>query len=187
MGKKLFVSNLDFEVDAPTLRELFSGVGQCLNVVIATDRETKKSKGFAFVEMDSDDDAQKAIEALNNKAVNGRPIKVVEDRGKGGGHGGGEGSYGEGGGENRRYEPLPPIQRTQLFRRKKKLDPFMEDPTKSVDYKDVAMLSRFVSERGKILSRRLTGLSAYNQRKVSVAIKRAQNLGIMAASTVTQK
>jgi small subunit ribosomal protein S18 len=60
----------------------------------------------------------------------------------------------------------------------------MEDPTKTVDYKDVAMLSRFLSERGKILSRRLTGLSAYNQRKLSKAIKRAQNLGLLPFSAV---
>ncbi|MBX7143139.1 MAG: 30S ribosomal protein S18 [Oligoflexia bacterium] len=72
----------------------------------------------------------------------------------------------------------------QLFRRRRKIDPFMEDPSKTVDYKDVIMLSRFVSERGKILSRRLTGLSAYNQRKLSKAIKRAQNLGLMPFSNV---
>ncbi|MCB0311248.1 MAG: 30S ribosomal protein S18 [Bdellovibrionales bacterium] len=67
----------------------------------------------------------------------------------------------------------------QLFRRRKKLDPFLEDPSLTVDYKDAAMLSRFVSERGRILSRRLTGLSAYNQRKVAKAIKRAQHLGLL--------
>ncbi|MGA1190921.1 MAG: 30S ribosomal protein S18 [Bdellovibrionota bacterium] len=67
----------------------------------------------------------------------------------------------------------------QLFRRKKRLDPFMEDPTKTVDYRDIALLNKFVSERGKILSRRMTGLSAYSQRKVAKAIKRAQSLGLM--------
>lgn len=180
MGKKLFVSNLDFEIDQNTLRDLFSEVGSCVSAVIATDRETKRSKGFAFVEMESDDDAGKAIELLNNKVVNGRPMKVVEDRGKGGGSSA-EGSEGEGG---RRFEFLPPIQRMQLFKRKKKLDPFMEDPSKTVDYKDTVILSRFLSERGKILSRRLTGLSAYNQRKVSKALKRAQHLGLMPFSSV---
>ena len=188
MAKKLFVSNLDFEVDTVTLRDLFTEVGGCISVVIATDRETKRSKGFAFVEMETDDDAAKAIQALNNKVINGRPMKVCEDRGKTGGHGasaeGGEGGRGEGG---RRYEPLPPIQRTQLFKRRKKLDPFLEDPTKTVDYRDITMLSRFLSERGRILSRRLTGLSAYNQRKVSKAIKRAQNLGLLPSSTVAAK
>jgi small subunit ribosomal protein S18 len=160
---------------------MFNEIGATMSVVIATDRETRRSKGFAFIEMDVDEDAKKAIELLNNKVINGRPMKVVEDRGKtGGGAGDGE----EGGFGRRPREILPPIQRMQLFKRRKKVDPFMEDPTKTVDYKDVAMLSRFLSERGKILSRRLTGLSAYNQRKLSKAIKRAQNLGLLPFSAV---
>jgi small subunit ribosomal protein S18 len=181
MGRKLFVSNLDFEIQQPQLQELFTEVGAIVSVVIASDRETKRSKGFAFVEMESDDDAKKAIEALNNKVVNGRPIKVVEDRGKGGGVGAPAGEGGEGA---RRHEFLPPVQRMQLFRRRKKLDPFMQDSNKTIDYRDVTVLSRFVSERGKILSRRFTGLNAYNQRKVTKAIKRAQNLGLMGFSNV---
>ncbi len=176
MGKKLFISNLDFEITTDQLRDMFTEIGSCLSAVIATDRETKRSKGFAFVEMESDDLAKAAIEALNNKVVNGRPMKVVEDRGKGGSSGGSDNSA-EGG--QRRYEPLPSIQRMQLFKRKKKLDPFLADPTKSVNYKDVSVLSKFLSERGRILSRRLTGLSSYNQRKVSKAIKRAQNIGLL--------
>lgn len=182
MGKKLFISNLDFEITNDQLRDMFQEVGSCLSVVIATDRETKRSKGFAFVEMESDDAAKKAIDGLNNKVVNGRPMKVCEDRGKTGGAPGAPGEAGAEGG--RRFEPLPSIQRMQLFKRRKKLDPFMEDPTKTVDYKDVATLSKFLSERGKILSRRLTGLSAYNQRKVAKAIKRAQNMGLMPFSNV---
>ncbi len=189
MAKKLFVSNLDFEIDTATLRDLFTEVGACVSAVIATDRETKRSKGFAFVEMENDEGAAKAIELLNNKVIRGRPIKVCEDRGKTGAPAGGSFEAGEGGsgGESRRYEPLPPIQRTQLFKRKKKLDPFMEDPSKTVDYRDVAMLTRFLSERGRILSRRLTGLTAYNQRKVSKAIKRAQHLGLIPATMVSSK
>ena len=175
MGKKLFVSNLDFEITTDQLREMFLEVGPCTSVVIATDRETKRSKGFGFVEMENEADAPRAIELLNNKVVNNRPMKVVEDRGKGG--------DGEEGG--RRFEPLPPIQRMQLFRRRKKLDPFLDDPNRTIDYKDVAMLSKFMSERGRILGRRLTGLNAYNQRKVSKAIKRAQNLGLLPYSTIS--
>ena len=136
----------------------------------------KREASFIFVEMENDELAKKAIEALNNKVVNGLPMKEVEDRGKGGGSAGSE-SNAEGGA--RRYEPLPSIQRMQLFKRKKKLDPFMADPSKSVNYKDVGILSKFLSERGRILSRRLTGLSSYNQRKVSKAIKRAQNIGLL--------
>ena len=184
MAKKLFVSNLDFEVTPESLQALFNESGATVSVVIATDRETKRSKGFGFVEMETDEGAESAIQALNNKLINGRPIKVVEDRGKGGGSSSGDaGGDGEG---SRRFEPLPAIQRTQLFKRKKKLDPFMEDPSKSVDYRDVAVLSKFVSERGKILGRRHTGLSAYNQRKVSKAIKRSQHLGLMPFSPVSK-
>lgn len=186
MKKKLFVSNLDFAVTQDELNELFQGVATPVSVVLATDRESGRSKGYAFVEMQSPDDAEKAIEDLNEKVLSGRPIRVCEDRGKDGGSGGGSSSSshhsksGSGeGGERRQREHLPPIQRMQLFRRKKKLDPFMQDPGKTVDYRDIATLGRFVSERGKILSRRLTGLSAYNQRQVAKAIKRAQNLGLM--------
>ena len=182
MGKKLFISNLDFDVSTDELRNMFSEFGGCISVVIATDKETKKSKGFAFIEMENEEDANKAIESLNNRVINGRPMKVCEDRGKSSSGGPGEGRGGSG--EVKRYEPLPPIQRMQLFRRKKKMDPFLEDPTRTIDYRDVAVLSKFVSERGKILSRRLTGLSAYNQRKVAKAIKRAQNLGLMPFSNV---
>ena len=172
MKEKLFVSNIDFDITTEQLGAMFEEVGGTVSVVVATDRESKRSRGFAFVEMQSPEDAQKAIEALNNKVINGRPMKVCFDRGKGGLEGGKEDG-------RRRHEQLPPIQRMQLFRRRQKLDPFLQDPKKTVDYKDIALLGRFVSERGKILSRRLTGLSAYNQRKVAKAIKRAQNIGLM--------
>ncbi len=179
MKKKLFVSNLDFEISTDELRQMFSEIGPCISAVIAQDRESKRSKGFAFVEMENEEDAKKALEALNNKVLNGRPMKVSEDRGKGG-------DDNSSGGENteRRREYLPPIQRMQLFKRKKKLDPFMTNPNAAVDYKDVAILSRFLSERGRLLSRRLTGLNAFNQRQVAKAIKRAQHIGLMPFSNV---
>ena len=178
MKKKLFVSNLDFEVTTEQLLEIFCEIAPVATAVIATDRETRRSKGFAFIELEKEEDVARCIEALNNKVINGRPMKVCEDRGKPSG-----GEQGAGDGERRR-EYLPPIQRMQLFRRKKKLDPFMQDPSVTVDYKDVSMLSRFLSERGRILSRRLTGLSAYNQRKLAKAIKRAQNAGLLSFSNV---
>jgi len=182
MGKKLFVSNLDFEITTEQLHELFSEVGPIVSVVIATDRETRRSKGFAFLEMEGDDEAQKAIDNLNNKIINGRPIKVCADRGKTGGpREGAEGSFG---GEGNRREQLPSIQRMQIFRRKKRMDPFLQDPNKAIDYRDTSTLSRFLSERGKILSRRLTGLNAFNQRKVAKAIKRSQNMGLLPFSAV---
>lgn len=179
MKNKLFVSNIDFDVTVDQLKDMFDKVAEGATVVIATDRETKRSKGFAFVEMDNDEDAEKAINELNNKALNGRPMKVCYDRGKGGGSTGNERSGERGSGEKVKREYLPPIQRMQLFKRRKKLDPFLEDPSKSVDYKDVGLLTKFVSERGRILSRRMTGLTAYNQRQVAKAIKRAQSLGLM--------
>jgi RNA recognition motif-containing protein len=145
MRKKLFISNLDFEITTDELREMFAAAAPTLSVVIATDRETKRSKGFAFVEMESEEAAKAAITALNGKVVNGRPMKVVEDRGKGAPAPGAPGAVGTEG-EARRYEPLPPIQRMQLFKRRRKLDPFLEDPSKKIDYRDVATLSRLVSE-----------------------------------------
>ena len=187
---KLFVSNLDFEVETDQLRSIFEEVAPPMSVVIARDRDTKRSRGFAFVEMESEDSAKKVIEALNNREINGRPMRVAIDRGKNaapagvgadsGAAAGGAGRSGSGErGPRRKFEILPPIQRTQLFRRKRKMDPFSDDPTKPVDYKDVAIISRFVSDRGRILSRRLTGLSAFNQRKVAKAVKRAQGLGLL--------
>ena len=174
--RKLFISNLDFDIVEDQLKEMFGELGTLVSCVIATDRDTSRSKGFAFIEMESEDAAARAVAELDNKVVNGRPMKVCFDRGK---TGGGGGSSRDDSRPGRRFEQLPPIQRMQLFRRKRKIDPFLSDPTKSVDYRDIATLSRFVSERGKILSRRLTGLDAYNQRKVAKAIKRAQNLGLM--------
>ena len=174
---KLFVSNLDFEVEQEELEGLFQEIGDYVSVVIARDRETRRSKGFAFVEMSTAEAAERAIDQLSNRNIRNRQIKVSYDRGKDGG------DFSKGprgvGAQNKPREFLPPIQRTQLFRRRKRMDPFLDDPTKAVDYKDVSILSRFMSERGKIMSRRLTGLTAYHQRKVSKAIKRAQHLGLL--------
>ena len=183
MSKKLFISNLDFEVTSEQLREMFSAIGPCTSVVVALDKESRRSKGFAFVEMENEEHTALAIEQLNNKQVNGRPMKVVEDRGKAG-ITAPSASSGEERGEGRRFEPLPAIQRTQLFKRKKKLDPFIEDPKRSIDYKDTNLLGKFVSERGKILGRRMTGLTSYNQRQITKAIKRAQNAGLMSFTNV---
>lgn len=77
-------------------------------------------------------------------------------------------------------EFLPSIQRTQLFKKNSKQDMFLDDPNKSLDYKDISMLTRFVSEKGRILPRRTTGLNAFNQRRMAKSIKRAQSLGLMA-------
>ena len=66
-----------------------------------------------------------------------------------------------------------------MKRRRKKVDPFVGDKINMIDYKDVALLKKYISERGKILPRRVSGTSAKAQRKLTVAIKRARNLALL--------
>ncbi len=99
MGKKLYVGNLSYEVSSSELQELLSPHGTVLNAEVITDRATGRSKGFGFVEMESDSEANAAIEALNGQDHGGRPLTVNEakpraPRGGGGGGGGGRGGYG---------------------------------------------------------------------------------------------
>ena len=65
------------------------------------------------------------------------------------------------------------------FRPRKKVDPFEKDKTKKIDYKDVALLKNYISEKGKILPRRITGLNAKHQRQMTVAIKRARQIALI--------
>jgi RNA recognition motif-containing protein len=107
MGKKLYVGNLTYGVTDSTLQQLFEAHGTVQSAQVIMDRDTGRSKGFGFVEMGSDQEAQAAIAALNGKEVDGRALTVNEARPKpeggrgGGGGGGGRGGYGGGGG--RRY------------------------------------------------------------------------------------
>ena len=104
MAKKLYVGNLSYQVDSSELEQLFGAHGQVLSAQIINDRDTGRSKGFGFVEMGSDAEAQAAITALNGQQHDGRTLTVNEakpreDRGpRGGGGGGGRGGYGGGGG-----------------------------------------------------------------------------------------
>jgi len=107
MGKKLYVGNLSYSVDSSELETMFSAHGTVQSAEIISDRETGRSKGFGFVEMGSDDEAQAAIAALNGQENNGRALTVNEAKpkeprsggfGGGGGGGGGRGGYGGGGG-----------------------------------------------------------------------------------------
>jgi RNA recognition motif-containing protein len=102
MGKKLYVGNLPYSATEESLREAFGAAGTVTSVSVITDRDTGQSKGFGFVEMASDAEAQKAIQSMNGQNVGGRQIKVSEARpkgsGGGGGGGGGRGGYGGGGG-----------------------------------------------------------------------------------------
>ena len=106
MGRKLYVGNLPYSTTEQSLRDAFSASGTVDTVSLVTDRETGQSKGFAFVEMSSDSEAQAATQAMNGKMLDGRQIKVNEAkpreyRGGGGGNRGGFG--GGGGGYGRRY------------------------------------------------------------------------------------
>jgi cold-inducible RNA-binding protein len=96
--KNIFVGNLPFSATEDALRDLFSPMGELQQVRIMTDRDTGKSRGFAFVEMTQDEDAAKAIAALNGKDFDGRALTVNEARPKparsGGFRPGGGGGYG---------------------------------------------------------------------------------------------
>ena len=106
MGKKLYVGNLSYDIDSSELEQLFGAHGQVVSAQIINDRDTGRSKGFGFVEMSNDDEAQAAIAALNGQHHTGRALTVNEarpreDRPGGGGGGGGRGGYGGGGGGGR--------------------------------------------------------------------------------------
>ena len=104
MGKKLYVGNLDYSVTDSALEQMFAAHGTVESARVIMDRDTGRSKGFGFVEMGSDQEAQAAIAALNGKEVDGRSLTVNEARpkegggGGRGGSGGGRGGYGGGGG-----------------------------------------------------------------------------------------
>jgi RNA recognition motif-containing protein len=105
MGKKLYVGNLSYDVDSSELEQLFSQHGQVVSAQIINDRDTGRSKGFGFVEMADDAEADAAVTALNGQQHNGRALTVNEarpreDRGGSGG-GGGRGGYAGGGGGGR--------------------------------------------------------------------------------------
>jgi cold-inducible RNA-binding protein len=100
--KNLFVGNMSFQTSESELRALFEPFGQVTRVHIAMDRETGRARGFAFVEMNNDEEAAKAIAALDGKEVGGRNLKVNEARpkGEGGGRGPGGPRGGFGGGKS---------------------------------------------------------------------------------------
>lgn len=104
MGKKLYVGNLAYSVTESTLEQLFGAHGTVQSVQVIMDRDTGRSKGFAFVEMGSDQEAQAAIQALNLQQVEGRALTVNEARPKTEGGGGRGGPRGDRGGfRDRRY------------------------------------------------------------------------------------
>ena len=108
MSTKLYVGNISFNTSNQDLIDLFSSAGTVSSANIIEDRETGRSRGFGFVEMSSQAEAQEAISSLNGKEVDGRALKVNEAKprddngggrgGRGGRGGGGGGNYGGGGG-----------------------------------------------------------------------------------------
>jgi cold-inducible RNA-binding protein len=106
VGKKLYVGNLSYSVNSSELEQLFGQYGTVQSAQVIQDRETGRSKGFGFVEMSTDAEAQAAIQGLNEHEHNGRPLAVNEarpreERGGGGGGGGGRGGRGGYGGGGR--------------------------------------------------------------------------------------
>ncbi|HXG55527.1 MAG TPA: RNA-binding protein [Vicinamibacterales bacterium] len=99
MARKLYVGNLPYETGEQDLQELFGAAGTVETVNLMRDMATGRARGFGFVEMATDEDAQKAIEQLNNFQYGGRALTVNEARPKTGGGGGG---FGGGGGGGRR-------------------------------------------------------------------------------------
>ena len=104
--KNIFVGNLEFGATEDQIRSLFENYGTVERVSILTDRETGRSRGFAFVEMGNADEAERAISALNGYALGGRALNVNEarprpERSGGGGGGGGYGDKRGGGGGGR--------------------------------------------------------------------------------------
>jgi RNA recognition motif-containing protein len=107
MGSKLYVGNLSYNTTSSDLEQLCAAHGTVQSAEVIQDRDTGRSKGFGFVQMGSDEEAQAAISALNGQEVDGRALTVNEakpreDRPRGGGGGGGgRGGYGGGGGGGR--------------------------------------------------------------------------------------
>ena len=99
MGTRLYVGNMSFNTTEGDMQRLFEEAGQVVGCDLIVDKFTSRSKGFGFVEMGSQEDANKAIELLNGKDVDGRALTVNEarpreERGGGGGYGGGGGGGG---------------------------------------------------------------------------------------------
>ena len=107
MAKRLYVGNLAYSVTEADLREVFTETGTVADVKVVLDRESGRPRGFAFVEMSTDEEAAKAMGTLNGREIQGRAISVSEARERGGGGGGGggrghgRGGFGGGGGRER--------------------------------------------------------------------------------------
>ncbi|HYE20013.1 MAG TPA: RNA-binding protein [Tepidisphaeraceae bacterium] len=97
MGSKIYVGNLSYDATSSDLEQMFSAHGQVQSAEVIQDRDTGRSKGFGFVQMGSDSEAQAAIAALNGQDSGGRQLTVNEAKPKENRSGGGGGGYGGGG------------------------------------------------------------------------------------------
>lgn len=184
---KVFVSNIHVDVNEKQLHELFSTVAEVISVKILKDNSNEGiSRGFGFVEFGNREEAKLAIKNLNGKELGGKNLAVSHDRSAEiqNMNAPSERAANIARNEERsKFGPPLGFFRAQPLdlgiRRKKKADPFEEDPSQKIDFKDSKMLIRYMSDRGRILPRRMTGLNAYNQRKIAQAIKRAQHLGLL--------
>lgn len=185
---KIFVGNFSFSVDDEKLRDYFSRAGDVVSAKVMTEGHGGRSRGFGFVEFASAEEAESAINELNGSVWDGRVLKVSEDRGLrrdsagSGGSAGGHSDNNEHQGHRSQSAPMGYFRAQPLelsVKRRKKLDPFIENPELLIDYKHPKTLSRFMSERGRILPRRMTGLTASNQRMLTRAIRRAQELALL--------
>jgi ribosomal protein S18 len=179
---KLFVGNFSFSVGDEQLREYFAKYGNIVSAKVMTEGFGGRSRGFGFVEFETAEDAQKAAQELDGSLWDGRALKVSEDRSGRGprefNNRGGDREYGS----DDRQAPIGYFRAQPLdlgIRKKKRTDPYDDEKGIFVDYKDPKQLVRYMSERGKILPRRMTGLSAYHQRQVTRAIKRAQQIALL--------
>ena len=103
MNKRLFVGNLDYSTTEHQLREAFSAFGTIIDALLVTDRMTGLSRGFGFIEMENDSEADRAIDGLNGTALGGRNISVIEARERSGGGGNREGGGSHRGGRGGSY------------------------------------------------------------------------------------
>jgi RNA recognition motif-containing protein len=103
MAQKLFVGGLSYSTTSERLREVFARTGTVESATVVTDRDTGRSRGFGFVEMATEEDAEQAMSQLNGQEVDGRRLKVEKASSTGGGGGGGQrgGGFGRPGGGSR--------------------------------------------------------------------------------------
>ncbi len=101
MGKRLYIGNMSYDMGNSELEQLLAPFGTVINAEVVSDRQTGRSRGFGFVEMDTEEEAAAAIEALNGKDTDGRALTVNEAKPRVS-RGGGGGGYGGGGGGDRR-------------------------------------------------------------------------------------